>query len=522
MNKLKSINKEALLLLLIIALSSVIYLFFSLDALQRNFGSGDAYGILIRSFLFKENLWDEGVNLFATPYLIPVTKGLFSALTGLNITYSSLIVNYLLLIVTLVYTYLLVRSSVGKRSALIALILIGTSFPLIYSYTEPEKHVGVVSFFLPALYYLKRFLDTRQIVPLLLTTLFTWGALFSYVSAIYLVLVMVVLFLTRWKEYRHLFTKKLIIAYALIVVTTVVKILIWTKLNDRYEVLEEYFVQERLGQDTHDTIIPSFVYQYILGYINLITKGFHNRGLENFVRGSIEQIGLLSLVLGIVGAIFSRRKLLFFSTWFILFSTLVSVQYNSFSHASRYPKYIIIPVLVLAAFSLAKIGDWSRKLMGLLLLLLIGINFIFLSRVDGYRNIYTPHVYLADYIEDKVGPEAQVLHINWGTMEYNLLESSGNVLPYLHRYGFGNVDLKKFDREYIEDNSVKYFVYDRTGDDYFNSSEQLFELLMTHSTLTPVKKFVSQNERHYVILYEIALHDSHSVTLLDPINNTLQ
>jgi len=512
-NKIKIIKVACVVML--ISMYILTRYFHSFYQHAEGYGSGDAYRVILSAFSAETN----GPDVYMISYFYKIAHELTNISYYQISFYTTPFIG--LLIILLIFD--IIRRDLGFiPSALASLILILNPW-LAYHSTEPSKEIFVLLFILFVIYFLFRFEKTK-IYNWLLMSFFSFaaGTIYYHSIVIFLPLYILAMIYFLVKIYknnepiRHIIIS-LIIFFGMILVIAGPQYII-KEINYRSSLAEKpVFLKTDIDQQGNvfqrqfGAMFHALIYdREKLGIFKL------TEGVDTFILNQYELIYLFIVMIIISLFLFKTRKTyipLLFCTLTIYAFIIIGLQWTSYSHTSRYPQYIIYFFLLCISLPLTWAINLLRHKKVELLILAFLVTLLFLVfdpfiKVDVFRNIYSPHKQIGVAAKSKgirVDNNNQVLYLGWPSVTLSLLENfslNANQENYLHTFGWDLVDLKGVSsKNYVKKENIKYFIYNETGSDYFNSNQQVYSYLKTNFLLTPIS-YVTEDKQS-IIIYKI-------------------
>jgi hypothetical protein len=542
---------------LIVVIALLSRMRYSVWGYHYTFGSGDADLILTKAMFISRGEFRPPLNLgssaslFGDPPLIPLIFAAAHKVFHLPLDIAPLIVTPALTIVALFALYAILRRAFDATTALVSVCLLSLLPRFSFDSTEPDKVAFVTSFFIIALFFIYE-AQTRPRLYLA-AGLFMGLSVFSHNTG-YLFLPVYGLShvaLSRGSE-RRLFDRYFIASLAI----PLLFIGAYLQLNDHFvqqRVMIQPAVASAPAPSTAEPVtplpvpgpppapanrhrfVPSSVQLYWDSVTGLARRGFDdsawNRYFDAIRRQVLDPVYVLAIAGFVAGCalVVARRRyeLVPLLVWMALVTLGFAIQYNSFSHQTRYPSYVTPVFVAMACFfaiwlaravldrlNLSDVRPWYA-------LVAAGPLFAFLAASyatapdPGLRIDYGASRQLAEYVTDHrlLDGDTQMLYLGWPAVTMYTLDARPDYETRMEAFGWGNVPLARFSPAYIAQNHIRYFAYDHTGRDYFHSADKMLDQLERDFTLRRVQLFCGPasgrqadpaNCHHgYVILYAL-------------------
>lgn len=521
---------------------------------HQNYGSGDAHLILAKAMFISRGEWRPPLDLgpsavlFGDPPLVPLLLAVFSRITFVPLSVAPLIVTPLLTIAALCALFAILRRAFDAPVALIATSLVALLPRFSFDSTEPDKAAYVVSFFVIALF----FLYEAQARPRLFLAggLFLGLAVFSHNTGYLFVpgYVLSHVALSRASG-RSLFDRYFVAS----LVIPLLFVGAYVQLNDAFDrghaaapaietaagvpaATQPAGVVAAPAVPTHGhRFVPASIQLYYDNITGLAKRGFRGSAWNLYFDAIRTQVSSPIYLLAIAGfvvatamvALRRRYEMVPLLLWMLLVTLGFAIQHPALSHSTRYPSYVTPVFVVLAVFfvmwlarlATSSAGDemrpWYRT--AIIAPLVAFIAFVYITAANpGARELYAGHRELADYVaaHNTISNDSQLLYLGWPSATYYLLDNHPSLEADLHAFGWGNVPLERFTPAYVADHHIRYYAYDHTGSDYFNSADLMLAQLKRDFALTRVQSFCGPGVtrpndaaacgKAYVTIFELA------------------
>lgn len=491
------------------------------------YGSGDAYKVVTKSLLYEHYLGD--MYLYHLPYVIAI-----NILKIPPLLIGSLITP-LLAMLTLLVLFKVVKKIADIPVALLSLSLIIFNPTVSYFSTEPSKAFFIIPTVLLSLYLListpYKELKPKKIflasLPMTLGVMFYHSALIFW--PVFYTAVFVIKILHPYDKKKRLSLKAMLSRPAIKRILRTGMQLVGILSLNLLLLLPFYYIRQQLPSTPRQAVEvvdlstdqpENALIHQLSAAISAITNnpsqlGFFrlNDGIISFLNNNYLLTGLLIVAL----AHFIRTFLQggwkdpyrYLPTWYFISTYIIlSLQWTSYSHASRYPLYLIFFGVVIVSQYLWEITSHLKRkgksylYAGLFLIVLLGP----LGDKTGFRDLYAPFLRMGETMAEKdivINDNNQILFIKWPTIELSIADAYGKESSeYMHLYGWGSVDLEGISsQQYIEANHITYFLFEGTLSDYFNSGRAIKNRLQENYILEPILQV--SKDRKDTILYKL-------------------
>jgi 4-amino-4-deoxy-L-arabinose transferase-like glycosyltransferase len=545
--------------LLVVAVGLASRLKYALVTYHDTLASGDAHLILTKALFVSRGEWRPPVELggpstiFSDPPLIALLLGGAEKATSLPMIALAATMTSLLTIAALCALYAVARRAFDPLTAVIGVCLVALLPRFSMDSTEPDKAIYVVSFSIIALY----FLYAAQTRPRLYLAAgaFIGLAAFSHTTGyIFLgVYGLSHIAITRGTERRLLdrwFIAGLIIPLVMIAA--------YVQLNDEFQrsavTATPVATADAAAQPSgagaaspsqapvlpppapsnDHRFVPGSIQLYYDNITGLAKRGFEGSAWNRYFDAIRTQTTTPIYVLAVLGfaaagaLVVSRRRfdLLPLMLWMMLVTLAFAIQHPALSHRTRYPTYVTPVFVLFAVFAVvtaarallsrtdAAMRGWYVAAAIAPVVALVGASYA-MSNAAGQRKLYAPHDRMAAYISQRalLGDDNELLYMAWPSVTIALLEDHPADEPFLHTYGWGSSPVSKYTSGYVESQGIRYFAYDHTGSDYYQTSQSLFAQLGTQFTLKRMVTFCGTDQpsqrdpascgASYTVLYEL-------------------
>ncbi|MDP2940118.1 MAG: glycosyltransferase family 39 protein [Candidatus Omnitrophota bacterium] len=475
-----------------------------------SYASGDAYGIILKSLTL--NIYKEGY------YLISYLFVVFKEITNTNLENLAFILTPIISAVLLLLIYYFVYKKFNLIAAFFASLMI-TLNPWVAMYsTDVSKEIFVIFFFLFSIFYLFKFKDQRDRLDLFLSfILFSFGSLFYH--SIFLFLPIYLLFLIMIIFDKQDIKKSFIKFIKYLIIFIFLFLIISGFFYFYQEIKFKEGVNQKIseGLDTESAYYGNFLESQFFSMISAIAYDRDKLGYEALKNGLLnnylfgESLFLILFCLTILFSMNYKNNLYIFVLLTIYIFLIISLQWTSSSHGSRYPQYIIYFYFISIGIMISRLINFKLTkrisiFVAFALFIILFINLRPFEYTEGLRHIYVPQLQVGQIMHDQnvtIDQNHQVMLMYWPAITFSIMrEYNLNDTDLLHPFGWGAVNLTSISsREYILQNKITYFIYDHTGNDYFNSSEIVLENLNKTFDITLIQK-TDRNDL-FVSIYQI-------------------
>jgi hypothetical protein len=477
----------------------------------EGYGSGDAYRVILSAYRVGNSF--EDVFMFSYLYNI------FHTLTGISYHTLSFYFTPLIGLSIIIVIFDLVRKEFGFIQASFTSLIIILNPWLAYHSTEPSKEIFVILFLILSIYFLIRFEKTLLYRYLMLSiTFFAIGITFYHSILVFLpfYIILLIYFIAR-NSSRPIHNS---------IVALVIMFCTFSLIAGPQMVMKQlYYKNTQSSKPVYlktDVDSQGNVFQRQFGAMSYAILEDREKlgiykleeGIDTFILRQTEFKYLFIFILFVSIILFKKNKTylpLIFCILTIYTFVIIGLQWTSYSHSSRYPQYILYFFLLCASIPIG----WSIKLLqnrtmkiALLSLLISLVFYVFspFTRIDIYRSIYKPHLLIGSSAVSSgivINEDNQILYLGWPSVTLSLLENFNLTSDeYLHTFGWELVNLDGItSKDYITKNNIKYFIYNQSGSDYFDSNVKTYNLLSKKYKLSPIK-YISEDKKS-IVIYKI-------------------
>jgi hypothetical protein len=507
-NLLKEYNYYICLPLLVL-LNILIRWYHSFGVKSISYANGDAFGIVLNSMLL-----DQFKGSYLTSYILRIFQDL-TLFQYTNITfYFGPIISSILIIVI----FSMIKRHYGYIAGVISCLLIILNPWLAMYSTDVSKEIFVLFFLIMSLDYFLFYLEKKEIIFLVVSMiLFIFGTMFYQSMLLYLPIYLLIILLFEHKKSPFIIRIKKFLKMMLLFFIIFLVIAMPFYMISLHEERLEMDKKIQLGLSTESINYGNSIQRQIGSMFSAITKNPEELGIINLTNGIINRYlfnNYLLILIFFTGFIFAFKKEDNLLLCLILLSMgayiLAGMRWNSYSHGSRYPQYIVYTFFMCVGIILSKLIHLVKNKRSRIVLLVGIILFVIMTAntfkyVEGLRHIYIPQLEAATLFKNgniSINQENQVLYLNWPAITIGLIKENNSLFNYLHTFGFGNTNLTEISSlKYIQDNNITYYIYDHAGGDYFNSSTIVLRNLQGHSNLSLIDK--TSRKDLFVSLYII-------------------
>ncbi len=469
-------------------------------------GTGDAHLILVKALLISRGVLSPPPELvpvtevFDQPPLIPLVFAGIHRLTAMPLEIAPFVIVPLVTSVAMLAFFGFVRRAFDLPTAIIATVLLALLPHFSFDSTEPEKAPFVVSFVMVALWFLMKSQERRAL--LLLAGLFLGLAAFAHATGYLFIPVFILSYFALYGVSRRSVFDPLFLGALAITALSI----------GAYWGLSQ--ISASTGEQTggsSGTILPAFVQTYGATLWDLASHGFTGSAWERYFQGIRQQLTTPVCLMAVIGFVVAtgvavgsrRRSMAPVLLWASLVTIGFAIQYPAASHGSRYPSYVAPAFVALAAYLCVTAGRlaavylrprWlGRPAAVALAMAVIGVLGLQYATTPnpGLRYLYASHRDLANFIaqEGILDDGSHMLFLGWPSITLFLLEHDLRYIDSLHTFGWGSRDLHEFTPEFIRTNNIRFYAYDRTGTDYYDSARIMLEQLARDYRLVQLKRF---------------------------------
>ncbi len=491
------IKKSNLLLLTLVILSLATSYYHSFGINSISYGSGDAFGLILSS---------TNIEKKPTTSLIPYVYRIFYEITGLGLYNLTFYFTPILFIILLIIIFKVLEKNTNLTIAFFSCFLITTNPWLSFHSTEPSKEFFVLLFFFASLFFLYRYKKNNVKKEILLSFLFlSFSNVFYFTAFLFFPSYFLLLYFNIYKKINLINIKSFINLFLIFLILFVIIScpFYYTKFHEQ-KIFEPYSKAKA-------------VRAAIRAPKNLGYKAFLG-GMKKFLVFDLTWLFFIFSLMILIAANFlgfyKKNLLIDFVLIFLFTFAFISIQWKSYSHGSRYPQYTILFLFIILSYFLdlvlSKFFNKTKRALYIkalyiltLIILILSPEYIF-SYVEGLRHIYMPQLEVKDLIlknNININQENQVLYLGWPAITL-ALKDLGIIESYHHTFGWGNTNLTLISsKDYILKNNITYYIYDHTGDDYYNSSDIVLDKLRGNFNLVLLDK--TKREDLYIIIYKI-------------------
>ncbi len=483
---LKRYNGVGLISVVLIILLGVLTMY-SYFEWPPNFllGSADSYAELLRADDVNHN---KASNTLDRPFLISAISVPFSSISSLNLIMGFKIIYFFMFILSIILLFKIIKER--KMKVIMFLLIVITPY-IIFMQFEVERAPVIVFFFLFALNFYLKYLEKNEYAYFIFSSIFIGFSIFTHMTSYFFVLsfLIIIFLLSKEKGKDSIFF--LIICGASFLIVFLTKYLFG-------------------GDIVSETTLVAFS-----GFMINLLNGFDKIGLWRFVESFKNHLSPLVYYTALGGLLITLIKfkktphhVKIFFVWFVVLFFSFSIQYESFSHSSRYPFYLVVPLIFFSVYFLTSVFKRvNRKITILIMFFFITslVSTLYLQDLSFYRNRWEPHTKVCEYLvtNSRINEYNQILYLGWPSVTFEC-EKGGIEQYFMHTFGWNRTNLESIDKEFIKSNNIKYYIYDNTGSDYYDSSNIVFYKLDKMYKLKKIEEFNSYKSPHFKVeLYEI-------------------
>ncbi len=505
------IKKSNLLLLTLVILSLATSYYHSFGVNSISYGSGDAFGLILSS---------TNIEKKPATYLISYVYRIFYEITSLSVYNLTFYFTPILFIVLLIFIFKVLEKNTNLTIAFFSCFLITTNPWLSFYSTEPSKAFFVLLFFFASLFFLYRYKKNNAKKEILLSFLFlSFSSVFYHTALMFFPSYFLLLYFNIYKKINLINIKSFINLFLIFLILFVII---------SYPFYYTKFQEPKKGVKDDPKITESGKMSFFKFYINAVRAAINapeNLGYKTFLGGIKKFLvfdltwlffifSLMILIAANFSGFYKKNLLIDFVLIFLFTFAFISIQWKSYSHGSRYPQYTILFLFIILSYFLdlvlSKFFNKTKKALYIkalyiltLIILILSPEYIF-SYVEGLRHIYIPQLEVKDLIlknNININQENQVLYLGWPAITL-ALKDLGIMESYYHPFGWEHTNLTLISSEdYVLKNNINYYIYDHTGDDYYNSSDIVLDELRGNFNLVLIDK--TKGENLYIIIYKI-------------------
>jgi len=501
----------------ILALATRVYYSFSLRG--GYFYSGDAYGIFLRAFFVSKGyLSPRAIYLWNVPPLILFLNAIVMKFLPMD---PVMAVRFLCSIMTTASVLVLVAIVCRYTDALTSLffgMLLALNPFFSFVSTEPEKAPFVVFFFALGFLFLfkyrdnfpkgeKKYLAWSFVFFMLMMLSYPETGIFFLISGIFIYV------LFSWSTKFEDQKKWKILLDPYLYVLTLAGISCFF-LRFIPEMLIGFKSQYQEIAAAGGSVAKTAVKGVLFNLRNLFSS---NIAASRFMIHIKDHVGVVIFVFSILGLlifILERRERgspekesqgAWFIWAFVIF-VLFAVQWWCYSHDSRYPYYLIPPIMFFAAVAVSwfskKLSLSGIRFVALIITLLLIFSFYQIQKLRSdvfltYRTRMAAQAKTAEELlhEVKIKRGDGVIALGWPSFIYALVKDEPGREKDLYFVGWGSVDLDVFSLDFIKRRNIRYFVYDAAGSDYYDTPIKLLERFSTMKGLiiVPIHRVTEGN-----------------------------
>lgn len=482
----------------------------------KGYGTGDAFGVILNSRIVEESKENN--------YLVSYYYRIAHEISGISFYRISFFYTPIIGLIIILFIFNLLKRKYNYLAATLGSYIIILNPWLSYHTTEPSKEIFVLLFVISSFYCLIRYKETNITKWLVFSFFFyTVGISFYHSILLFFPFYFSALLIILLSTYKGLMLFRKFVLYGVLLIGMIIffagpqyylKEVNYRKIAaEKNEILkteidEEGNVFERQFGAMYYALIED---RSKLGLSNL------NKGVSNFLlgRNEIVYVFIASLVISVF--LLTKRNYTLFTLTLLTsyIFIIVGIQWTSYSHASRYPQYIVyflltaISIFIFLGLNLLKNTRLRIASISMLIIILFFIFNPFL-KVDQYRELYAHHKKIGLLMREKninIDSNNQLLFLGWPSITLSLLENNEiRDSSKIHTFGFGLINLNGISsREYITDNKINYYIYDKSGSDYFDSSNIVRDNLNKNFSLKQIARI--QGKYGENIIYKINIQN---------------
>lgn len=471
-------NKTIIIILLVITLAALWRYYYTALVYNFTFASWDSTWIVLNSYYFIQNFFQWGHiiihqkiydSIFWSPFLLSYLFALCHSFLKLDIQQAPFFVTSLFSLVLIVWLSKYLLKQYHHLIAILSIVFISVNTYFALYSTEPLRETFVIFFFIAAL--LAKQYNYR-------VALFFWCNAFLWHNT-WLIYLLVIICIIWYDQYtaRTLSFKKLWL-----------QVICWLILILFIKVFPALIIEKRemLIHLTWIRITSSFLSE-IDALLSNIKSWFTQIWLIPYWKWMQNRIGSIHLIsfIGVI-YIYLQKKvrgrftdiLITYTIVFLLFS----IKWAASSHSTRYPYYLFIFSMIVFVILLEQFYR-KHKVHKIHVLIIV---LLFLSWWNTYYNKYVwqlRHIYQINkvwwtYIAKQlpINEHNRVLLLWWPDTMLSIVKDTSkfdwdNYITYWRQSPYY---LSQITLEFIKDYNIKFFIYEDTGKDYFDSQNILF------------------------------------------------
>lgn len=514
------VNITNFILLLLVLLGLTFKWYHSFGVRSISYGSGDAFGLIL-----------DAINLenYPVKYLSSYLYRVYLEVTGLSSLNLSYYFTPILASFLLIFIFKILEKHVNVKIAIVSCFLIVTNPWISYYSTEPSKALFVLFFYMASLFFMYRYKQSGTKKELLFSFIFlSFSSIFYHSAFLFYPIYFILFYINIYKNIDLLHIKKFIKTFMIFAIIFIIISgpFFVSKFSESHNKQFETEYDDKYtigGKQNLVEIYASAIYGALIHPEYLGLYPFLNGICTFLVYDWVCMLFLFSTIILLIShfALNKKRLLMDFIFIFISIFTLISIQWVASSHGSRYPQYVILFLYIILGYFLIDVFDKIKSVVPrFLIILLIFIAVLTplsdtysFKYVEGYRNIYIPHLQTGDLIlknNISINQENQILYLGWPGITISM-QNIGMNDDYFHTFGWGATNLTYLSSvDNVIKNNISYYIYTRTGTDYFNSSEEVFTKLNDNFNLIYIDGTKNERVKIYKIEYD-DMYRGHSV-----------
>lgn len=474
---------------------------------------------MLRSYFISQGHFTSRVTSVWTPSILTdLIYGSFIRILPFDPIVTVRIVTSLITIAAVLMLVYVTYKYIDRLTALLFGVLLSLNPFFSFVSTEPEKGPMVVFFFSLSLLFLffYRYREKSRNRNLALSFVFLISMMLAYRTGLFFAFCIVLAYaLFTWDlKYRGRARKILAskFLYVILVVPVFIQIAL-PRITRRLNGASVYPAAESLATETSNQFAKFF--NNILFFMEnpeYLGATKFMEAAKNFIGPTVFGLGLLGLIIYFFRHAEKGEKVRAapFVIWTVVVSAGFGLSYWSYSHSSRYPYYVIPAFLFMTAYLLRwligkiTIAGAARKTAFMLILILLAavlqLRLLQPPYYESFRLRYYTHELLADDLLHNVRIEhgQGIILQKWSSIMYYLVKDDIEREDDIFPVGWKSVDISVFTPEFLKENNIRYFVFDKVGDDYWSTPENLLTLLGNHQEIMLVRVSEVNNRKYFV------------------------
>lgn len=482
--------------------------YYSFIVYNYTFSSWDATGYVLRALYFQQWFFDNWLDmlksnvsdeLFSTPFFIPYILAFFSLFLWVDLYNISFLISSLITTVGIIFLYYYLYKSHWFLITFLTTLLISVNSYISFYSTEPLKAPYIVSFFIISIYYLTKIWSKNLFISLFFIGL----TIFVHLTWIFFILSYIIIYLLINK-------KELKNYYNPVFISWIIYILFFIFTYKWLNVFFSFDINEKLGLEQWYW----FASWEFLAFWSNIKNWWWNFWFLNFINwieGQVWTIIFLSSFIWILISVFYKKyRNIFLLITILLVFTWFSLKWVASSHWSRYPYYVnwlfIYYFVIFIIFIFDKLKNKIFKIIFIIFIIItIFINTWFFNNYAAwYRHQYKANKEIWIYIWKNINidKDNKLLYMWWPSttywiLKFNWIYNKDNIIRY---WWLTQENLNLMNIDFIRNNKIKYFLYEKTWSDYLKSFD--FLQIQLEKNIEKIYEIKDGSNRK-VILYKV-------------------